>query len=82
MFAPGDGIPEDPATGSAVAALAGAIVRFDDLAPGDHLLRVEQGYEMGRPSTIELGLTIEGVALASATIGGGAVLVGEGMLRV
>ena len=37
---------------------------------------------MGRPSTIELGLTIEGVALASATIGGGAVLVGEGMLRV
>jgi trans-2,3-dihydro-3-hydroxyanthranilate isomerase len=82
MFSLGDGIREDPATGSAVAALAGAIARFDDLAPGDRLLRVEQGYEMGRPSTIELGLTIEGVALASATIGGGAVLVGEGMLRV
>ena len=82
MFSPGHGIKEDPATGSAVAALAGAIARFDDLAEGDHLLRVEQGYEMGRPSTIELGMTIEGVALASATIGGSAVIVSEGTLRV
>ena len=82
MFSPGDGIPEDPATGSAVAALAGAITRFNDLAPGEHLFRVEQGYEMGRPSLIELTVTIEGVTLASASIAGAAVIVGEGVLHV
>ena len=82
MFSPGDGIPEDPATGAAVAALAGVITRFEDLAPGEHLFRIEQGLEMGRPSLIELGMTIGGVNLVSATIGGGAVLVSEGTLRV
>jgi trans-2,3-dihydro-3-hydroxyanthranilate isomerase len=82
MFSPGDGIAEDPATGSAVAALAGVISKFDEIGEGDHVFRVEQGYEMGRPSLIELGLTIEGVTLASVSIGGTAVLVGEGTLRV
>jgi trans-2,3-dihydro-3-hydroxyanthranilate isomerase len=82
MFSPGDGIPEDPATGSAVAALGGVIARFDDLSPGEHVFRVEQGYEMGRPSLIELSLTIEGVMLASASIAGAAVIVGEGILHV
>jgi trans-2,3-dihydro-3-hydroxyanthranilate isomerase len=82
MFSPGDGIPEDPATGAAVAALAGVIARFEDLAPGEHVFRIEQGVEIGRPSLIELGMTIEGVSLASATIGGSAVPVSEGTLRV
>jgi trans-2,3-dihydro-3-hydroxyanthranilate isomerase len=82
MFAPGDGIPEDPATGSAVAALAGALMKFDELAAGEQRLIVEQGFEMGRPSLIELGLTVEGVSLVSASIGGSAVIVSEGVLRV
>jgi trans-2,3-dihydro-3-hydroxyanthranilate isomerase len=82
MFSPGDGIPEDPATGVAVAALAGVITHFDDLAAGEHQFRIEQGFEMGRPSIIELGMTIEGLTLASATIGGSAVMVSEGVLRV
>src|SRR5215207_344587 len=82
MFSPGDGIPEDPATGSAVAALAGVIARFDDLSPGEHAFRIEQGYEIGRPSLIELSLTIEGVMLSSASIAGAAVIVGEGVLHV
>src|SRR5215470_13067543 len=54
MFAPRGGIPEDPATGSAVAALAGVLAHFTRLADGTHDLVVEQGYEMGRPSLIKL----------------------------
>jgi trans-2,3-dihydro-3-hydroxyanthranilate isomerase len=74
------GIGEDPATGSAVAAFAGAIMAFERPADGSHSLVVEQGFEMGRPSLIELGLEVEGRALLSATIGGSAVVVAEGTL--
>jgi trans-2,3-dihydro-3-hydroxyanthranilate isomerase len=81
MFSP-FGIGEDPATGSAAAALAGAIGKFEDLSPGEHAFRIEQGYEMGRPSIIELGLDIAGVSIASASIGGDAVIISEGVLRV
>jgi trans-2,3-dihydro-3-hydroxyanthranilate isomerase len=81
MFAPGHGIAEDPATGSAVAGFAGVVMAFDRPADGDHMLVVEQGYAMGRPSQIHLGLSVEGGALVRATIGGAAVLVSEGALR-
>jgi trans-2,3-dihydro-3-hydroxyanthranilate isomerase len=79
MFAPGMGIPEDPATGSAVAALAGIVAqrRMD----GEHDLRIEQGYEMGRPSPITLSLTIRQSAIIGAAIGGEAVLVSEGAIE-
>jgi trans-2,3-dihydro-3-hydroxyanthranilate isomerase len=50
-FVPGAGIAEDPATGSAVGPLALHLTRHDRLA-GDQVLRVEQGVEMGRPSTL------------------------------
>jgi trans-2,3-dihydro-3-hydroxyanthranilate isomerase len=80
MFWPEAGVTEDPATGSAVAAFAGAIMAFDRPGDGTHRFVVEQGYEMGRPSQIELTLTVAGGALASATIGGGAVVMSEGVL--
>lgn len=80
MFWPEAGVTEDPATGSAVAAFAGAIMAFDRPGDGAHRLVIEQGYEMGRPSQIELTLTVAGGALASATIGGGAVVMSEGVL--
>lgn len=80
MFSPGLGIVEDPATGSAVAALAGVLMTFE--APGDgHQTQViEQGYEIGRPSLITLCLDIEAGALKRASIGGHAVLTAEGSL--
>lgn len=81
MFAPGAGIGEDPATGSAAAAIAGYIPRFMKLADGDHLLVIEQGYEMGRPSLMELTLKIAGGRLTGASIGGGAVVVMEGAIE-
>ncbi|MGE7473024.1 PhzF family phenazine biosynthesis protein [Bosea sp. NPDC003192] len=80
MFWPEAGVTEDPATGSAVAAFAGAIMAFDQPGDGTHRLVIEQGYEMGRPSQIELTLTVEGGALPSATIGGAAVVMSEGVL--
>ena len=80
MFAPGMGIPEDPATGAAVAAFAGIVAA--GRADGKSELRVEQGFEMKRPSLIELGLQIEGGTLSSASIGGFAVHVSEGMIEV
>lgn len=80
MFAPGFGIFEDPATGAAAAALIGATVAFDGYHDGDHTLILEQGFEMGRPSLITLGLDIENGALKAASVGGGAVVIAQGTL--
>jgi trans-2,3-dihydro-3-hydroxyanthranilate isomerase len=82
MFAPHLGVFEDPATGSSAAALAGALMAFQNPGDGEHMIRIEQGVEMGRPSLIVLGLSVEGGNLQSASIGGPAVIVGEGTLRL
>ena len=54
FFADYYGVPEDPATGSANGCLAGYLVEHEyfDMAPID--VRVEQGYEIGRPSLLYL----------------------------
>lgn len=80
MFAPGLGVLEDPATGSAAAAFAGAAVRFEAPEDGHHELVIEQGFEMGRPSLIRLGLDIEQGALTAATVGGSVINVSEGTI--
>ena len=80
MFAGAWGVAEDPATGSAAAAFAGVVQEFDRPRDGEHMLVIEQGFEMGRPSLIALGLVIEAGALASATIGGSVVLIANGSL--
>lgn len=81
MFAPGIGIAEDPATGSAVAAFAGVLMQCEPMGEGEHSFTIEQGYEMGRPSQIALQIVIREGALVSAEIGGAAVVVAEGELR-
>ncbi len=63
MFAPLDNIPEDPATGSAAAAL-GALLAALDGAPVT--LDIAQGVEMGRPSRILVEAGPEGVAVSGA----------------
>lgn len=82
MLARGLGIAEDPGTGSAAAALAGALLRGERLADGDHDCRILQGVEMGRPCRIGLAFTVEGSQLTGTTIGGEAVIVAEGSLRL
>lgn len=81
MFAPLSGIPEDPATGSAVAAFAGVAATCELPEDGIHQIVIEQGFEMGRPSLIALDLDIQHGALVAASIGGAAVRMSEGSIR-
>ena len=81
MFAPRMGIPEDPATGSAAAAFAGVLARYETLADGGHDFEIEQGYEMGRPSLIELSIAIKQRELVSAAVGGEAIIVSDGTIE-
>ena len=73
---------EDPATGGAAAAFAGVAHAFEKPEDGEHALVIEQGYEMGRPSRITLGMSVRDGALIAATIGGHAVRVSEGTLAL
>jgi trans-2,3-dihydro-3-hydroxyanthranilate isomerase len=52
------------------------------LGDGEHRFMIEQGFEMGRPSLIELGVTMQDGALTSATVGGPAIIVTEGTIEV
>jgi len=53
---------------------------FESLPEGETLIAIDQGVKMGRASLIHLGLEIAHGALTSATIGGEAVMVGEGTI--
>jgi trans-2,3-dihydro-3-hydroxyanthranilate isomerase len=76
-FATNFGIAEDPATGSAVAAMAGFLagVSFDDFV-------VMQGVEMGRPSELRLSVERDGGAVRAVRVAGEAVVIGGGSLRL
>jgi trans-2,3-dihydro-3-hydroxyanthranilate isomerase len=82
MFGAGFGIPEDPATGSAAAAFTGVVHRFDGPPSGTFRYRIEQGFEMGRPSLIDLEIEVDGGEVTASRIGGPAVVVAEGTLRI
>ncbi|MBZ9719205.1 PhzF family phenazine biosynthesis protein [Mesorhizobium sp. AD1-1] len=82
VFAPALGVAEDPATGSAAAAFSGVLARFASLPDGEHAVRLLQGYEMGRPSQLDLQLTITNGGVCAARVGGSVVLVAAGTLRV
>lgn len=82
MFAPFDGVPEDPATGSANAALAGLLADLDPRDDGELRWTIAQGVEMGRPSRLEARVAKQGGAVAGVWIGGRSVLVAEGTLEV
>lgn len=81
MFAPALGIPEDPATGGAAAALAG-ILALRAGRDGHFQWRLEQGFEMGRPSIIEMEAQVLDGHVTATRVGGTAVLVGEGTLHL
>lgn len=82
MFSPGLGIVEDPATGAAAAAFPWVLLDAENRVDGHHKVRIDQGFEMGRPSRVDLGFTVKGGAVQGATIGGSAVVVGEGVLYI
>ena len=82
MFSPLDGIPEDPATGSANCALVGLLGHLDTAASGSFRWRIAQGVEMGRPSVLEARADKRDGAVVTVRIGGECVLVGEGFIEV
>jgi trans-2,3-dihydro-3-hydroxyanthranilate isomerase len=82
MFAPLDGVPEDPATGSANCALAALLTHYEPAADGSFQWRIAQGVEMGRPSTLEARTRKTAGVVADAWIGGYSVLVSEGFIQV
>jgi len=82
MFAPFDGIPEDPATGSAVAALAGYLAPRHAQQEGTLRWVVEQGFEMGRPSILHLEADKRGSRIDAVRVGGRSVLVCEGSMEI
>ena len=77
MFAPGAGVPEDPATGSAAGPLAVHLVRHGRVQPGEEI-EITQGVEIDRPS--RLYARVEGTpdAIARVDVGGSAVIVARG----
>jgi trans-2,3-dihydro-3-hydroxyanthranilate isomerase len=82
MFAPYDGVPEDPATGSANCALAAMLASLDERRDGDFRWRIAQGVEMGRPSVLEGRAKKVAGEVVGTWIGGASVLVSEGYIDV
>jgi trans-2,3-dihydro-3-hydroxyanthranilate isomerase len=80
VFVPGLAVPEDPATGSANACLAGYLAAR---TPRDGTVRweVAQGIEMGRPSRLSIEADKANGAISAIRVGGASVLVSEGTLR-
>jgi trans-2,3-dihydro-3-hydroxyanthranilate isomerase len=82
MFAPLGGVLEDPATGSANAALAALLT---SLAPGENVdlhYDIQQGVEMGRPSQIIASSRKTAEGPVEAAVAGSCVYVMQGTLQV
>jgi trans-2,3-dihydro-3-hydroxyanthranilate isomerase len=82
MFAPFDGVPEDPATGSASCALAGLLSHYGAATDGTTSWRIAQGVEMGRPSVLEASAEKRGAVVVGTRVGGASVMVSEGIIEV
>lgn len=82
MFAPAMGIVEDPATGAAATALGGYLASRDERREGTLRWVVEQGFEMGRPSILEIEVDKRDGAIAAVHVGGASVLVAEGEIEI
>jgi trans-2,3-dihydro-3-hydroxyanthranilate isomerase len=82
MYAPAFGIAEDPATGSAAAALAGYLAKRDPRRDGTLRWIVEQGFEMKRPSILEVEADVARGAVTGVRVGGATVLVCEGTMAI
>jgi len=77
MFAPGAGVIEDPATGSAAGPLAVHLARHGRIAFGEQI-EISQGAEINRPSTLYAEVHGEGDRIDRVVVGGSAVVVARG----
>jgi trans-2,3-dihydro-3-hydroxyanthranilate isomerase len=83
MFAPGDGVPEDPATGSAAGPLGAYLAAHGVLPKTQTAFVVEQGIEMGRPSRmwVEVGRDATGMP-TTVRVGGHTIRVIRGTIEM
>ncbi len=79
LFADYYGIPEDPATGSACGCLAGYLAKHRYFGGPEAEARVDQGYEIGRPSALYLKSEDHGDEI-EIHVGGRVVQVARGEL--
>ncbi len=82
VFCGGIGVAEDPATGSAALGLGVYLAATGLLGDGEHLYVVQQGYELGRPSTLTCTVDVVGGTAVRTTVGGSVVPVARGEIRV
>ena len=77
MFAPGPGVVDDPATGSAAGPLAVHLARHGRIAFGDEI-EIRQGAELRRPSLLFARAVGSGDRIERVEVGGSAVVVARG----
>ena len=82
MFAPLDGVPEDPATGSANCALVALLCELDGRQDGHFDWQITQGVLMGRASRLDARTEKRDGHVCGVWIGGNSVLFAEGSLSV
>jgi trans-2,3-dihydro-3-hydroxyanthranilate isomerase len=80
MFAPGSGVAEDPATGSAAGPLAVHLARHGRIGWGEEI-EISQGAEIGRPSTLFARAEGSAEQIDRVEVGGSAVIVARGEFR-
>jgi trans-2,3-dihydro-3-hydroxyanthranilate isomerase len=81
MFAPGGGVPEDPATGSAAGPLACHLARHGRIAFGDEI-EISQGAEIKRPSKLYARVEGSPELISKVEVGGSAVIVARGEFKL
>lgn len=81
MFAPGDGVPEDPATGSAAGPLVVHLARHG-LVPFGEEIEISQGVELGRPSTLYATAWGTPERVERVEVAGSAVVVARGEFKL
>ena len=81
VFAPSDGVPEDPATGSAAGPLVVHACRHGLVEWGEWI-EISQGVEIGRPSTLFARADGRNGEIARVAVGGRAVVVARGEFRL
>ena len=82
MWAPALGVEEDPATGSACAALVGAMASKPDFGGTAYRLSIQQGVSMGLRSEIEAEARKSGNVVTSVSVGGAAAYIASGEIDV
>jgi trans-2,3-dihydro-3-hydroxyanthranilate isomerase len=81
MFAPGGGVDEDPATGSAAGPLCVHVVRHGLLPPGEEI-EITQGVEIDRPSKLYARVDGTPEKIERVEVGGSAVIVARGEFQL